>query len=217
MLPSRFLFLRGLIAGKFRLRGLLSLFGLMLSLSIGLGVFAPLRSETVALSPKASSTENQDCSVPADLCKQIKKQAQDDIDADEKKRTEYIIKRFTSLHPSWKEKLSAPETAKIELAIANTYEQEYNKQDEIKKRDLLAALKKFFERGLTVPMTLAGLGIILVWFREAASRKWMELVKKIDHWVYGQFAGTPFFESLALKRYREGASQLCNKYNCTMK
>ncbi len=201
MSPSRFLFLRELTSGKFKLRGLLGLFGLVLSLSIGLGSFAPLLSEP---SPEASAADmNKDCSVPADLCEKIKKQAQDDIEADEKKRTEYIIKRFTALHPSWKEKLSAPETAKIELAIANTYEQEYNKQDEIKKRDLLAALKKFFERGLTVPLILAGLGIILLWFKDEAGKKWMMLVKKIDDWVYGRFAGTQFFESLALKRYRE--------------
>jgi NACHT domain len=67
----------------------------------------------------------------------------------------------------------------------------------------LAALKKFFERGLTVPLILAGLGIILVWFKDEAGKKWMMLVKKVDDWVYGQFAGTPFFENLALKRYRQ--------------
>jgi hypothetical protein len=98
MLPNRFSFLRELTSGKFKLRGLLGLFGLMLSLSIRLGSFAPLRSEP---SPEASATDmNKDCSVPADLCEKIKKQAQDDIEADEKKRTEYIIKRFTALHPS---------------------------------------------------------------------------------------------------------------------
>lgn len=141
---------------KFKRHGLLSLFTLTLSLSISilLGTVTPLQSEPVSPSPspQVSPSASKDCSVPADLCEQIKQQAKTDVEAEEKKRTEYVIKRFTSLHSDWKANLSAPALAKIELAIANTYELEYNKQDAIKKGDPQAALKKVFENGLWVPL-----------------------------------------------------------------
>jgi hypothetical protein len=91
MLPSRFLFLRGLIAGKFKLRGLLGLFGLMLSLSIGLGSVAPLWSQTPSPSPKEA------CAVPLALCADIKSLAQEDVVDDIPRRTAHAIEDLNFL------------------------------------------------------------------------------------------------------------------------
>lgn len=59
------------------------------------------------------------------------------------------------------------------------------------------------ENGFLAPF----LGLVLLalagWFKDGIGKGWTTLTKKIDDWVYGRFAGTPFFESLALKRYRE--------------
>jgi hypothetical protein len=184
------------ILRKPKLHGLLSLFALTISVSLVLGIVTPLQSQPVA--PSAL----QDCHVPAVLCGKLKKQAETDVNAEEK-RTDYVIKRFTPLHPEWKANLSAPEIAKIELAIAGTYEQEYNKQDESKKHDPQAALKKFFENGPWVYLLVAGLGFLASRFWEAIGKAWTALVKAINDWVYGRFAGTPLFERVALQRYRE--------------
>ncbi|NJN87462.1 MAG: NACHT domain-containing protein [Leptolyngbyaceae cyanobacterium SL_7_1] len=183
--------------------GLLSLFVLTLSLSLILGTITPLQPQTVLPNPQISSPASSDCFVPATLCYQIKQQAKEDVEAEQAKRTEYVIKRFTALHPDWKADLSAPDIAQIELAIANTYEQEYNNQDENRKRDPLVALRKVFEQGLLIPFLLAVLGIVAAWFRDAIGKAWMTSVKAIDDWVYERFAGTPLFESWALQRYRE--------------
>jgi NACHT domain len=188
---------------KLKRNGLLSLFAMTLLVSLVLGTVTPLKSQPISPSTQVSPSASQDCSVPADLCEQIKQQAKTDVEAEEKKRTEYVIKRFTPLHPDWKTNLSAPEIAKIELAIAATYEQEYNKEDEIKKHDPQAALKKFFENGPWVYILVASLGFLAARFWEAIGKGWTALVKAIYDWVYGRFAGTPLFESVALRRYRE--------------
>ena len=180
---------------------------LAISLSIVLGMVAPLKSKSVSPSPKASPSASQGCSVPADLCKQIKHQAKIDVEAEEKKRTDYVIKRFTALHPDWKTNLSEPKISNIELAIADTYEQEYNRQDGIRKHDPQAAFKKFFENGPWAFLLVGGLGFLAARFWEAIAKGWTALGKKIANWVYSRFAGTSLFESVALRRYREALAE----------
>ena len=190
-------------SGMFKRHGLLSLFALTLALSVILGTVPPLQSQPVSPSPQTSASDPENCFVPADLCEQIKQRAQTHVEQDGKKRTDEVIKSFTALHPDWKDNLSEPEIAKIRIAIGDTYEGEYNKQDEIRKRDPQVALEIFFENGLWVPSLLAMLGIIFAWFRDAIGKAWLALIKSIDDWIYERFAGTPLFEGLALQRYRE--------------
>jgi hypothetical protein len=192
MPPSRFLVLRELTSGKFKLRGLLGLFGLMLSLSIGLGSFSPLWSQTPSPSPKDA------CAVPLALCTDIQSLAQEDVVDDIPRRTSYAIDLFKEKHPDWQ---NDPNKAKRE--VSRMYDREYSQREKTKKKDLPSFWKKLTENGFLAPF----LGLVLLalagWFKDGIGKTWTALAKKIDDWVYGRFAGTPFFESLALKRYRE--------------
>jgi NACHT domain len=192
MLPSRFLFLRGLIAGKFRLQGLLGLFGLMLILSIGLGSVAPLWSQTPSPSPKEA------CAVQLALCADIKSLAQEDVVDDIPRRTAHAIDLFKEKHPDWK---NDPNKAKLE--VSRIYDREYSQREKTNKQDLPSIWKRLTANVFLAPF----LGLVLLalagWFKDGIGKGWTALTKKIDDWVYGRFAGTPFFENLALKRYRE--------------
>lgn len=126
MLSSRFLFLRGLIAGNFKLRGLLGLFGLMLSLSIGLGSFSPLWSQTPLPSNKDA------CVVPLALCADIQSLAQEDVVDDIPRRTAHAIDLFKEKHPDWQ---NDPNKAKRE--VSRIYDREYSQREKTKKQDLL--------------------------------------------------------------------------------
>jgi hypothetical protein len=192
MLSSRFLFLRGLIVGKSRLRGLLGLFGLMLSLSIGLGAFTPLWSQT----PSPSSKDA--CSVPLALCADIQSLAQEDVVDDIPRRTAHAIDLFKEKHPDWQ---NDPNKAKRE--VSRIYDREYSRREKTKKQDLPSIWKKLTENGFLIPVLGLVLFALTSWFKDGIGRGLTALTKKIDDWVYGRFAGTLFFESLALKRYRE--------------
>jgi MoxR-like ATPase len=191
MLPSQFSPLGKLISSRLKRHGLLSLFAFMLSLSVVLGTVTPIQSQTTSPPPN-------NCAVPQALCADIKQLAQDDVADDIPRRTSHAIELFKEKHPDWK---TDPSRAKLE--ISRTYDHEYSQQEKVKKQDLNAVWDKLTENGLLVPFIGAIALAIVAWFRGAIEKGWMALVKAIDNWVYGRFAGTPLFESLALQRYRK--------------
>jgi hypothetical protein len=192
MFPGQPSLIRELISRKFKRYGLLSLFLLMLSLSLVLGTVTPLQSQTVSPSLK------NDCAVPQALCEEVKQLAQDDVADDIPRRTTHAIDLFKEKHPDWK---TDPTKAKLE--ISKTYDREYSQQEKVKKQNLKTVWEKLTENGLLVPFV----GIIVIavagWFQSAIGKAWMALVKAIDNWVYSRFAGTTLFETVALQRYRE--------------
>jgi NACHT domain len=192
MLPSRFLSLGELISGKFKLRGLLGLFVLTLSLSIVLGSFAPLRSQTVSPSP------NNGCYVLLALCADIQRLAQDDVTDDIPRRTSHAINLFKEKHPDWQ---NDPNKAKLE--VSRTYDREYSQREKTKKQDLNSIWRKLSENGLIAPFLGLFLLAVAGFSKDAISKGLTALVKRIGGWVYGRYAGTTFFESWALKCYRE--------------
>jgi MoxR-like ATPase len=204
MLPRRFSLMGELMQNKLKRHGLLSLFVLTLSLSILLGTFAPLWSQSV-LPSSPLPPALQGCSVPEDLCKRIKERAKKDVEAETKESEgrNFVITTFKTEHRGWKDKISEKEANNIQRSIADTYEWEFERLSDIRKRDPQVALKKIFENGLWVPSILAVLGIVFAWFRDGIGKAWTTFAQKITDWVYSRFAGTPLFESVALQRYRE--------------
>lgn len=190
MLPSRFSLKGDLMPRTLKRHGLLRLFGLALSLSIGLGTVTPLLSQTVSPTPN--------CAVPQALCADIQQLAQDDVADDIPRRTAHAIELFKEKHPDWK-----TDPAKAKLEISKTYDREYSQQEKAKKQDLKALWEKLTENGLLVPFIGVLVLAIVGWFRDAIGKAWTALVKKIDDWVYSRFAGTRLFENVALQRYRE--------------
>jgi NACHT domain len=211
MLPSRFSSKGELSPGKLKRHGLLSLFVLTLSLAIVLGTITPLQSRNVLhrvpASPSASASQN--CFVPVDLCKKIKQRAKKHVEMEVKERDgiNEVTKDFRSDHPDWHERLSEKEITKIQRKIRDTYEPEFERLSDSRKRDPMVALAKVLENWPWGFFLVGGLGFLAARFWETIGKGWTALVKKIDDWIYSQFAGTPLFESVALQRYREALAE----------
>jgi hypothetical protein len=190
MMRSQFSAIKIWVTRRLKRYELLNLSALVLALAIVLGSISPLQSQT--------ALPYQDCAVPQVMCVDIKQLAQEDVVDDIPRRTAHAIELFKERHPDWKINPS-----KVKLEISRIYDQEYSKQEKIKKKDFNAFWEKITENGFVVPLTIAILAILGAWFREAIGKKINVLAKAIDDWVYSRFAGTPMFERVALWRYRE--------------
>jgi hypothetical protein len=171
---------------------LLSMLMLTLVLSILVGTVTPIQSQMLL-----SSSQN-DCTVPQTLCENVRQLAQSDVADDIPRRTSHAIDLFKEGHPDWE---TNPSKAKLE--IGNTYDREYSRQEKVKKRSLDAAWEQWSESGLLVPFLGLFVLVVAAWFKDAIAKAWSKLIQAIDNWIYERFAGTPFFEGLALQRYRE--------------
>ena len=171
---------------------LFSLLILTLVLSILVGTAIPLQSQMLL-----SSSQN-DCAVPQALCENVKQLAQDDVADGISRRTSHAIDLFKEGHPDWE---TNPSEAKFEIGAI--YDREYSQQETLKKRDLRAEWEKWNERGPLIPALGVVSLVVAVWFKEAIAKAWKKLVQAVDNWIYERYAGTAWFEGIALQRYRE--------------
>lgn len=199
MLTQRFLFNVRLIKERVRHHLFLSLFILVLTISIVLGL------ANSSYSQAGTPTQTDVCDqTPQVLCEEIKQLAREDVEAEISRRTVYAIDRFKALHPDWQS-----EPSRVELSIGKIYDTEYTQQTEANQRNPWKAFQSQFENGFPVWLLLIVAGILGAVLKDTFTQWVTGFFKAIDDWIYSRYAGSRLFRNVALTRYRKA---LVEKY-----
>jgi hypothetical protein len=121
-----------------------------------------------------------------ELIAEIKGYAERHIKTDSSMQTSTVLKLFESNTVG----LKAPEIAKI-------YEEEYSRLKEAKEAD---PWEKIVPK---IGWIAAGIIAILFAFKESLQKSLEKLIEVINTAIYNRFAGSKFFQSIALRRYQK--------------
>jgi hypothetical protein len=187
MLTQWFSLRTRLVREQFNRRLFLPLFGLALTVSLVFGSVGLVYSQ--AGIPSAEEVRGE-----------IRALAKGDVQNNRGRRTQSAIDWYRD-NPAG---VTAPE-------IRKTYDDEYDKQVEIKQRDPKEAFKEWLnlDRGVLVILIFLAGGALGAVLRDTFTQWVTGFFKAIDDWVYARYAGSPWFRNVALGRYR---TALVNKY-----
>ncbi|MEM9274179.1 MAG: NACHT domain-containing protein [Cyanobacteria bacterium P01_F01_bin.143] len=163
-----------------------SVFALSLTISVWLGLFLPIYSQT----PQQSDREI--------LIQEIKDFADRHVKNDKPLDTSLVIQLYQQNTVG----LTAPE-------IANIYENEFTRLQEIKNQEKPNTdLRQLIIDNLLQFLGWGAAAIIAIWGGKL--KNWLEnFSNKTGYWLYNRVSGLKFFWSFSLKRYRES---LIKKY-----
>ncbi|MDJ0508444.1 MAG: NACHT domain-containing protein [Crocosphaera sp.] len=169
---------------RFKYRQLALFLTLALISCILLGTVTPVLNQNPTTKPSLNRQE---------LVEEIKNKAKFHVDNNLDKKTDLIVKEYSS-----------NSVVLSELDIAETYEAEYNKLNQEKKKQNKNSPKEWFKELITWITGIGFLGFLI--------RDWVRANNYIDKgfkWFYNSFSGWQFLRKIAIGKYKKA---LVNKY-----